>query len=473
MVFGLWSVSLLLALLLPFRLSEAANPGGTTLPWIHVLVLLGLSLGVLWWWGGAPVLRHYWFPLFFLLTCVPWPGKVNDWVTQGLMHSVARVTVEVVGLFGIPAIAHGSTLDIATGTVGIDEACSGIRSLQTSIMLALLLGELFLLRPWKRILLLPFGMFVALAANLGRTTLLTWSAAKQGFDKMHEWHGPAGLAVVGTVMGGLYLLAWLWRERPGPEARSQRAEVGNQRSEVRDQRSEVSGQRSVVSGQKSVVPGPWSLVRGPVFLLLCCLWVPATEGLTWAWYHWPGKGPAAAAPWSIRWPTNQTGFADTPLPPRTVEILRCTEHKAVSWTDPQGNGWGLVWLYWPPGSNLEAYVGGHNPERCMSAGWALIKRVEPVAVNLGKFSMKFHHSLFQDGPRTMHVFRGTWEPFVPPLGQRLLPERGLRARIRDVLERRLIQGGITMEIALRGPATEQEADDCFQKEMACLVVTRR
>jgi len=175
----LFSLLLLLALLLPFRMLEAANPNWVMLYWVHALLLLGMSLYSLQLWGGEVALRHYWFPLFFLLTSVAWPSKIENWVTQGLQRGVARATVEVVGLFGIPAIARGSTVDIATGRVGIDEACSGIRSLQTSIMLALLLGELFRLRPWQRILLLPFGILMALAANLGRTTLLTWSAANR------------------------------------------------------------------------------------------------------------------------------------------------------------------------------------------------------------------------------------------------------------------------------------------------------
>jgi hypothetical protein len=78
----------------------------------------------------------------------------------------------------------------------------------------------------------------------------------------------------------------------------------------------------------------------------------------------------------------------------------------------------------------------------MAGGWPCIKRLEPVAVNLDTFSMKFHHSLFQDGLRIMHVFRGTWEPFIPPAGQRLFPVRGLRAndtkiRIHELFVERL------------------------------------
>jgi hypothetical protein len=41
-----------------------------------------------------------------------------------------------------------------------------------------------------------------------------------------------------------------------------------------------------------------------------------------------------------------------------------------------------------------------------------------------------------------------------------------------VLERRLIRGGITLEIALAGPAAEEEAKSIFQQQLAQLIVPK-
>jgi len=406
-------------------------------------------------------LRQYWFPLFFLLTCVPWPSKVDEWVTQALQRGVARATVEVVGLFDIPALQHGSVLEISTGSVGIDEACSGIRSLQTSLMLALLLGELFLLRLRKRMLLLPAGILVALIANVGRTSFLTLSAARQGMDRMNAWHGLAGIAVVGIVMGVLWVLAWLIREKPKEFVES---EVKAQGSGAANQRSEDS-----VQGSEFRVQSVRHLPAG--VLVLCCLWIPITEVLTWTWYHWPGKGPVAAARWTIQWPTNESGFVQGPLAKRTADILRCTENADVSWTDQYGNKWNWIRLYWPPERNLNIYVGGHNPEMCMSGGGsAFLKKVQPVAVELGDVSMRFNHRLFQQQGQLLHVFQGTWEPFVPQTGQRLFGDNTLEGRVRNVLERRLIRGGITLEIGLSGPASPEDAARLVRELMKKMVI---
>ena len=71
------------------------------------------------------------------------------------MQGVASVTADAVGIWGIPALREGNLLQIWNGTGGIDEACSGVRSLQTCIMWGLYPGALFRLPPVKRVLLLP------------------------------------------------------------------------------------------------------------------------------------------------------------------------------------------------------------------------------------------------------------------------------------------------------------------------------
>jgi hypothetical protein len=41
-----------------------------------------------------------------------------------------------------------------------------------------------------------------------------------------------------------------------------------------------------------------------------------------------------------------------------------------------------------------------------------------------------------------------------------------------VLERRLIRAGITLEVALSGPATEEEAKGIFRQQLAQLIVPK-
>jgi exosortase len=226
---------LLCFLLLPLRIIHEANVGWRSAQWLHALILVALTLMVLWRAGGWIWVRHFGFPVLFLLVAVPWPSRLENYVTQGLMRLVAAATVEVVGLFGIPAMQRGNLLEIGSGVVSVDGACSGVRSLQTSLMLALFLGEMYRLRYWWRLALVPASLLIAFAANVGRTSFLTWSAARLGMARMESLHGSAGLAVVVIVFGLLWLAARLLTKDQGPWTTSEAKQKAESRKQKWDQ----------------------------------------------------------------------------------------------------------------------------------------------------------------------------------------------------------------------------------------------
>src|SRR5213079_37671 len=127
-----------LLLLLPVRLFEIANPEWRLLAWVHTAAVVLLTLLLIRCAGGVAWVRHFAFPVLFFFVAVPWPTLVETPVTQGLMRVVARVAAEVAMLFGTPAQVEGNLIRVSNGLVGVNEACSGIRSLQTSLMIGLL-----------------------------------------------------------------------------------------------------------------------------------------------------------------------------------------------------------------------------------------------------------------------------------------------------------------------------------------------
>jgi len=94
------------------------------------------------WSFVSPWVRHFAFPVGFILVAVVWPWRIEKGLTQDLMQVVASLTVELLGWLDIPALQRGNLIELGTGTVGIDEACSGIRSFQATLMISLFLGEL-------------------------------------------------------------------------------------------------------------------------------------------------------------------------------------------------------------------------------------------------------------------------------------------------------------------------------------------
>ena len=189
--------------LLPLRLIEVPNPDWRLVFWVHAALLTVLSLGLAAWCGGVPWVRHFAFPVGFLLLAVPWPSGLEQDIVQGLMRGVAAVAAEVMNVMAIPAEAQGNLIQVRGQLVGVDEACSGIRSLQTMLMGGCLLGELSRLSVPRRLALLGGGLLVAMVANVFRSSLLVWLAAQHGVAALEKYHDLAGISVLLIVFGGL------------------------------------------------------------------------------------------------------------------------------------------------------------------------------------------------------------------------------------------------------------------------------
>ena len=163
-----------------------------------------LSLCGIYFVGGRSWLGHFAFSICFIFTTVPWPAVFEELITQGLMRVSTTITVHSLNLFGIPALHHGNVIDLHTGLVGIDEACSGIRSFPAAIMISLFLGELYRMIWQRRVILIVCGILIAFLCNVGRTFLLCLVAAKDGIESMSNWHDPAGF----TILSISFFLLW-------------------------------------------------------------------------------------------------------------------------------------------------------------------------------------------------------------------------------------------------------------------------
>ena len=199
-----------LFLLLPVRLFEIASPEWRPLGWIHAASVATLTLLYLWCIGGKPWVRHFAFPVAFFFIAVPWPTAVEVPIIQGMMRMVAGFAAETAMLLGIPAQVEGNLIRVSTGVVGVNEACSGIRSLQTSLMIGLLFGELKRLSVLRRIALVIGAVIIAVFANFVRAVFLVTVAAAKNISEVSRWHDVAGYTIVALVflstMGLAYLL---------------------------------------------------------------------------------------------------------------------------------------------------------------------------------------------------------------------------------------------------------------------------
>ena len=455
----------LLVFVLPLRLLEEANVGWRSVQWLHALILAVASLAVLWRVGGWHWMRQFAFPILFLLVAVPWPSRPELHITQYLMGKVAGATAEIVGLLGVPTLRHGYVLEIGSGLVDIDGACSGIRSLQTSFMLGLLLGELYRLGASRRLLLVGSGMLIAVLANIGRTSFLTWTAARHGLVSAEALHNPTGLAIVFIMLTALTLLAYLL---------SRRASVSSPvLSGDRTQNSEVRS-----CPQAHIAPGLQRLgsdfALSGTYLFVGFTWLLFTEVATAVWFGMGDSRARANPAWVIKWPLEAASYREQPFSKPTRDILRYDAARNASWQDEAGNQWSFVALRWAPG-NRNSFIGrGHSPDQCLTAeGWHLWNEPESVRLNVNGVDLPFCRYTFEVGGQTAYVFLALWDERSPDGRQELPLAYGLGRRLKAALEGKRHQGLKKLEISIIGPASSEEALSLLQKELGKLIFVER
>ncbi len=198
------------AILLPARIVAVANPDWRLLSWTMALAAVVISLTAVFLAGGRPWLRHLAFPILIFLVAVPWPVQLEQAVVQSLMRADTAITIQILNAIGTLAVQHGNVIELGTGQVGIDDACTGVRSLQATFMIALFLGEFYHLRLSRRILLVLAGAAIAFVCNIGRTFILCEIAATSGIPAIHRWHDPAGFSILVLCLFGLWGMSmWL------------------------------------------------------------------------------------------------------------------------------------------------------------------------------------------------------------------------------------------------------------------------
>ncbi len=157
---------------------------------------------------GWPGVRGFAFCFGFFFLALPVPETIYYPLVASLQAKVAALNVELLGLIGIPAEQSGNAIRLPTCVVGIDEACSGIRSLQSAVMATLFIGYLTLKRKRLQIALLGLGVLLALAGNLARSFFLSYTAHAKGIKSIAAYHDAAGWSILLFTAVGVMGCAW-------------------------------------------------------------------------------------------------------------------------------------------------------------------------------------------------------------------------------------------------------------------------
>ena len=166
------------------------------------------------------------FPALIWILSAPLVTAVENAISLLLLRRVVTVVFTLFSLLGYPLIQEGNVLVLPHGSVGVADACSGIRSLTGCLFAGSFLAAVFLDKFWKKILLVSLAMGFAFLTNLLRSVFLTAWAYAYGSDAIEgKLHDMTGFAVLGlTCLGLLCLLPlfnaanWYRWLRVAPEA---------------------------------------------------------------------------------------------------------------------------------------------------------------------------------------------------------------------------------------------------------------
>jgi exosortase len=169
--------------------------------------LAGLTLFV----GGWNALRWAWPSIVFLVFMIPLPGFLANMLGQPLQRFATIASTFVIQTLGISAVAEGNVICLPDSTIGVAEACNGLRNMM--LFLTVCVGVSFVIQrsTLEKVIIVISSAGIALVANLIRitaTAILHETAGHQVANNLY--HDLAGFFMMPLAVVLLWLeLAYL------------------------------------------------------------------------------------------------------------------------------------------------------------------------------------------------------------------------------------------------------------------------
>ena len=443
---------------LPTTLIEGATPEWRPIQWMLALETVGLTLSFVYLTGGRSWLRRTAFAIVFFLVAVPWPSLIEQPIIQGLSRMNAGFVVDVMALLNVPAIQHGNVVQVSTGMVGISDACSGIRSFQSSLMISLFMGEFYLFSWRRRTLLVPISFSLAMFLNVVRASILTWIAAADGIAAIAIYHDETGLTILLICTALLWLVAWLMNHRQSAPGMEQLA--------------------------ASVKPAPAEVTLTPARLLMArtranrlgaalAVWLVAVWGGVALWYHVQDSGFKPGPAWTVNFPTNNPTFKQIPLTDAERVLLRFDSGKKGQWDGRDGRSWEVFYFNWKPGRVAAYLAKRHTPDICMTAvGYKMVKNSNLFMLKVKGIDLPIRHYVFDSSDGKLQVYQCRWDA-DERMNNYTADESSRFNLIRGVWAGRGDKGQKVIEVIISGCANAQQGRQALQRELPRLITLKK
>lgn len=368
-----------------------------TVGWGHSVVNFVLAAALAAVWFGAllllasdrvRVLPFNWTILTAIglwLLATPLPEGTYQRLMLTLQHSVTTGVLNSLHFLGIPARQMGNVIQLATTSVGVEEACSGIRSLISCLYAGFFFAAWLVDRPAKRAFLIVVAPAMAVVMNFIRSLALTLMA-NAGTDISGFWHDATGYGILGVTALSLAGLASLLSSPPASAA-------------------------GTASASATPHPAPRALFAGfaalsGVALALAIFFVGHQH--TAAAVRAPGDFvpperliPETAAGWQVETARDLYRFSD---------LLRTRQLAERTYLKRTPEGIVQITLYvahWAPGEASVSLVAAHTPDACWPGGGWVVGPVAAPQVALavsGRTLPVAEHRFFKQGALPQHVW---------------------------------------------------------------------
>lgn len=425
-------------LLLPLWWIRGATPDWSAVSY-GLAALVAIYTLCLWAW------RKNWafawelaFPVCFILCAVPWPQRFETFVIQSLTRIIAAGTVETLQWLGIGAVQMGNLVSLSSGTIGISEACSGVRSIQSMIVATLCLGEIYRLKWTRRLGLSVSGLLLAMGLNLLRNVTLSLIGATYGIEALERWHDSAGWTILFISLPPLFFLARRWRaEEPTAE-----------------------------EGEPAAMATGRAFPRWAVTTL--ALWFMGVAAGVEAWYRVHEWNARPTQKLAVHWPEERPHFTEIPVADHTRDVLLCTDIRSVGWTESDGSTWTMTSARWAPRQTSAQSARVHRPEVCLQATGSRYIGTQPnVRLEIPGGALAFDPIEMRWGNEPVYYFYCLYEEANRDVRNDAALTRWNRIRRAFYGQRNL--GQQTVEVGVRGYRDYASAREAAVKEMPGLL----
>ncbi len=441
-------------LFLGLRLAAETDPDWRPGLWLLLGLYLLVLFGWLWLEGGLPWVSHFAFPVGFLILCLPWPFGIEYPLVQGLMRWNTVLVADSLQCLGISAQPEGNIIQLQNCQLGVEEACSGILSLQASLVVGFLMGDIYRLVFRRRFILVGISLLLALFGNYLRTSFLALIAVYSGPDSVPKWHDTAGYAILVFTALGTWVAAFSLL------ATSEQAPLHG------------TMETDPVPGREGGLQSRPALRLATVVFLLAL----GAEIVNQAWFAWRESHLSNHPSWTVKLPTSEPSFKEVTLSDVTLEALRSDDHRTGQWQDAKGWSWTTYWLRYEPKPYSRVVLSWHTPDNCLpSVGLTKAADFPAFTAHVKGLDLYVRPKKFLSKDVPVFVF---WLVY-PNKGN--LPAENYKttgvaistkftSHLQDVWNGYRGVGVETMEVSLVGPQNYEDAKAAYLSALATMAV---